>query len=258
MEDSDYVNNKNILSKINKKQRKIFLSSLSDFNLKDLNKSLEQYSTPFDISVNFFDEIKNEILNKKVVDLCCGPGMLGITASLYLPNQITYVDICEKALEVLHENLNKRDEFFLSKKISYENIVNEEVFHGSVDDFFDSYVNLHNITINDINNANLYDLCFVNPPFNTKNTNKNKGNNKNKRNKEKNYKDTEILDKALQISKKVYFFHSSHSKFLLKKYEQNKIKKLSDHKFLLKNTYDFHRKEKTYIDVSIYYMKKIS
>ncbi|MCD6227527.1 methyltransferase [Candidatus Micrarchaeota archaeon] len=52
------------------------------------------------------DKLKNKIMgNEKIIDMCCGTGILGIYASQYVKS-VTFVDIYKNAIECAIENAN--------------------------------------------------------------------------------------------------------------------------------------------------------
>lgn len=89
---------------INKKQLAIKLSKLLDY--KNKKPSLEQYTTPSHIAATLLWHayMEDNIENKKVCDMGCGNGILGIGALLLGAKKVTFVDVDERALDIVEEN----------------------------------------------------------------------------------------------------------------------------------------------------------
>lgn len=235
------------------KSLKMFLSSIEDFDNPILN--LEQYSTPFDIAAVFINSLSNRILNKRVIDICCGPGILGIAAAVFHPKSLLFVDISPEAILILKRNLIKLNSFcreLPNVSILQQDFCNE--FNSNT--FKDTLIGVEE-------KEYLFDIALINPPFNTKNISNNKVLSKKTSQKKGTSKfiklevkegvDCKIIRNALKISKEVYFFHSSSAtNFLLKKFSDFKIKVVFETEFQLKKTMKFHKKGVTGIGVSIF------
>lgn len=88
-----------------KKQLAIYLSRLQSF--ENPSYRLEQYPTDSEIAAEvlwFADQLR-DIENKKIADLGCGTGVLGIGCLLFNPEHVYFVDIDERALKKLRNNL---------------------------------------------------------------------------------------------------------------------------------------------------------
>jgi len=71
--------------------------------------------------------------------------------------------------------------------------------------------------------------------------------------------DKAFLEKAMEISDSIYSIHKIESKvFIDKLCKENSfiVKEIKPFKFLLKKTYDFHKKEKYYVDVGCWHIVK--
>ncbi len=123
-----------------KKQLAVALSRLQSFEKPSYR--LEQYPTDSEIAaeVLWFADQLGDLKNKKIADLGCGTGVLGIGALLFDPEKVYFVDIDERALRKLRNNLQ------LMEMQSYE------IFNSGIKDF----------------NKEV-DVVIQNPPFGTKN-----------------------------------------------------------------------------------------
>jgi putative methylase len=74
--------------------------------------ALEQYQTPAPLAARLLYHalMKGDIEGKKVLDLGCGTGVLAIGAALLGAEQVTGVDIDERALAVARENASLLDQ----------------------------------------------------------------------------------------------------------------------------------------------------
>lgn len=95
---------------VTRKQLSIALSQ----NYKDFQSpqiEYEQYGTPVDIATGLLFRAFNlgDIEGCNVVDLCSGPGILGIGAVLMGAESCTFVEVEKGALEILRENIARFD-----------------------------------------------------------------------------------------------------------------------------------------------------
>lgn len=113
-------------------------------NLSKLEKinnniaKLEQYSTNVELAyeLNSFIDSEITIKDKKVTDIGCGNGILGITAKLFGAKLVDMYDIDEKAIDIARSNI-------LKEGISNVNAIKLDLF--------------------DIKDT--YDIAISNPPF---------------------------------------------------------------------------------------------
>lgn len=93
-----------------KKQLAVFLSKLKVFGKPD--QRLEQYPTDSEVAATILWDawMHGEIEGKRIVDLGCGTGILGIGALALGADHLTFVDIDPDALKTLEENLTSAEE----------------------------------------------------------------------------------------------------------------------------------------------------
>ncbi|MHA2364931.1 MAG: METTL5 family protein [Candidatus Hodarchaeales archaeon] len=89
------------------KQFTNFFHSLPDFT--DSNVRLEQYSTPLSFLNNYINLLPEE--NFALIDLGCGTGRLGLTATQYGATQVIGIDIDKEALNIA-QNFSKIQNLF--------------------------------------------------------------------------------------------------------------------------------------------------
>jgi len=89
---------------VKKQQLEILLQRV--VSLPSPSPKLEQYSTPAAIAADvlWFAYSQGDIAGRKVVDLGCGTGVLGIGAKLLGAGEVVSVDVDEAALEVAMKN----------------------------------------------------------------------------------------------------------------------------------------------------------
>jgi putative methylase len=124
---------------MNKKQFAITLSKLKQMEQSKLK--YEQYSTPGDIAVDILIVARQDVVNKSVLDLGCGNGILAIGAKLLGAKNVTAVDIDGEALAVAVENMIEKGLKISIIKADVENLHLEQNF----------------------------DTCIMNPPFGVQN-----------------------------------------------------------------------------------------
>lgn len=90
---------------VSKKKLEIALSALSDFETPKL--SLEQYATPWKTAAHIISLINDDypLEGKIVLDLGCGPGVLGLGCLAAGAAMLYCVEIDSSAIETLGHNL---------------------------------------------------------------------------------------------------------------------------------------------------------
>lgn len=198
---------------MNKKELEIILSSLKNFFVREVK--LEQYSTPSFVAAEvLWDAFCNgNIARKKIADLGCGNGIFGIGALILGAKEVIFLDVDEKVLKVVKENLGLVGSRF-KKKFKVKFILGDVVE-------FDKKV----------------DVVFQNPPFGTKNE----------------YADRGFLEVAVENSNVIYSFHKSSTKKFIEAFlSDNSFKIMKEYKFKfpLRAVFKFHKALVKNIEVS--------
>jgi putative methylase len=94
---------------ISKKQLEIFLERCAPF--ESLKANLEQYVTPTPIAADLLNlaALKGDIVGRKVFDLGCGTGRLGIGAALLGASEVIGFDVDCDVLEIVKKNSEALD-----------------------------------------------------------------------------------------------------------------------------------------------------
>lgn len=258
---------------------KMILSRIDGF--KSPKYKLEQYITPFDLSANILNlisSIHNDIEGKKVLDLCGGPGMLGINSLFYGPESVTNIDIDTQALEICKSNIEKIKEYIevelicsdedskISKALreetpgdhdkrstrsEEENSSDSETQNNSESEHFESQTG--NSDTEDIEDSKIIDYRIIKGDINELQLNEKfdtcllnppfgmriKG------------IDIKAIEFGLSHAKVVYVLHSNKTRdFYMKKFENIEI--VAEMKYDLPTSYDFHKKKNVTIDVDLY------
>ncbi|MBS3101049.1 methyltransferase [Candidatus Woesearchaeota archaeon] len=191
----------------------IVLSRLEGFSEPKVRQEQYMMDSEIGASVLWNACLLGDIRGKKVADLGCGTGMLGIGALLMGAKQAYLADNDEKALKTAAKNI-------LKLKSEGYRLGKSELIAG------------------DIGRLKIRaDTVLQNPPFGTKAA----------------HSDIVFLEKALETAPVVYSFHKSETKGFLERFSGGKnavITHAWDFKFPLKATFSFHRRQIHRIDVS--------
>lgn len=198
----------------------IRLSQLKTFTEPDIN--LEQYSTPSEAAATILWDAATHglIKDKTVIDLGCGPGILGIGALLLGAKKVIFVDIDSTALEILRENISATEQEY---EIGETEITCEDVTQM---------------------NPKIADTAVLNPPFGTQTK----------------HADTDFLSAATSTgASHVYSFHKTITQDHLVKH-MSKLNYASIQRFpfsfSLASTMNHHRKAEHLIAVSCWHFAK--
>lgn len=205
---------------MNKKELSTILSKLSTFRRSKLE--LEQYQTECDIaaSVIWHAYMSNEIQDKKVADLGCGNGILGIAALILGAKQVIFLDTDKNAIALAKENVKLVEKELKTKFKS--KFLNKDILEF----------------------AEKCDLIIQNPPFGIQS---------------QKHIDKTFLIKAMECSSIIYSIHSLDSESFVKKLSEDNgfhavvLEKLD---FPLKRTQIFHKKEIARIKAAVFRIER--
>ena len=207
-----------------KKQLAILISKLKNFENPDFR--LEQYPTDSEIAAEIVWSMfsRREIEGKIVADLGCGTGILGLSTLLMGAKKIFFVDIDEKVMKIVKENLK-----FIEQE---EDIKLDDKAEFIVSDIknFDEKV----------------DVVIENPPFGIQG---------------KTHADRAFLEKAFGLAKCIYTFHKAESKGFIDAITKDNgflIEGYWEFDWPLKQTMNFHKKKIQYVKVGCWLLKNKS
>jgi len=208
------------MAAITKSKLAIVLSKLQGFSSPKV--SLEQYPTDSEVAAdlcwNAF--MLGDIQEKRIFDLGCGTGILGIAALILGAKSMTGIDLDDDAVKIAEENLEKvRAEGYIESNESALIVRNIMEFKG------------------------LGDVVIQNPPFGTRDT----------------HADRDFLDKAFEIAHVVYSIHkTSTGQFIEKHAEKNgfTVTHRWNYEFPLKRLYAYHTKEIHRIQATAFRLEK--
>jgi putative methylase len=204
-----------------KTQLAVILSKIKGFESPQAR--LEQYPTDSEIAAEilWFAFYRREIEGKVVADLGCGTGLLGIGALLLGAKKVFFVDIDEKVLNVIKDNIA-----FIEEEVGV-NLADKAILVEKNVSEFDEKV----------------DLVVQNPPFGV----------------QVKHADKVFLETAMQISPIVYSFHKVESKGFIGKFSDDKEFKITNYwefEWQLKMTMKHHEKRIHKIDVGCWRLEK--
>ena len=210
--------------KLSKSSLAVFLSRLEGFS--DHKVSQEQYETDSEIAAEVLWNayLTGDLKQKSVVDLGCGPGMLGLGALIMGCRKVLFIDIDKNTLEIAKNNV---------LRTKSEGLIE----NGA--EFLEKDVNI--LIPAELGN---FDMVIQNPPFGTKTS----------------HADKVFLEKALEIAPLVYSFHKSETLGYLGQILEKKNAKITrtwGFDFPLKMTQKFHRRQIHRIKVSCIRIERV-
>jgi len=205
---------------MNKKQVEIILSKLKPIEKPKLD--YEQYSTPTYLAAEIVNLawLNKDVENKKIADLGCGNGILGLACLLFKAKKVYFVDKDKDVLKIAKENFE-----WLKKNFK----IGEARFF-----------------VKDVNDFNLkVDTVIQNPPFGLKSENKDL---------EFLQKALEIAKRIYSLHG-----YSEKSRKFLKNFVEarnGKILLVKKYEFQIPRTFKFHEKTKYKYFVDLYVIEK--
>ena len=204
---------------MNKKELSIFLSKLRTFDAHKLK--LEQYATECNIAGEalWTAYMHGHINGKKVADLGCGHGILGLGALLLGAIKVHFIDIDPHTLHIAAQNIATAENLF-HKTFAYElNAIPVPSFTQNVD------------------------TVIMNPPFGA----------------QQEHADRPFLETAFAHANYIYSFHMLETRSFIESFAHQhyfSATLLNHVMFPLSRTQTFHTKNKHYIDVGLWLFKR--
>jgi len=197
------------------------LQQLKPFDTDQIKFELEQYATSGEIAAAIVTHVKEEVENKRVLDLGCGTGMLSCACALAGASIVVGVDCDEDALALARTNVAECD--------------------------VDHVVDFVRCRIDD--NArlplrNTFDTCVMNPPFGTR----------------KKGIDAAFVRAALASCDVVYSLHKTTTRqFLLKRAQEwgAVADVVAELRFDLPKTYAFHSENSRDVAVDLVRFRRV-
>jgi putative methylase len=247
-----------------KSQLAVALSKLDVFPSPD--PKLEQYPTDSEIAAEVLWNAKmsGDIEGKRIADLGCGTGILGIGALLLGAKKVFFVDTDTAAIAVLGNNLNKIGIQDNSHSSATANIAKrpttkysgvtggrplrgchaeaKQSSSGAWRGTADGRVVIVNKDVKDFDEK--VDVVLQNPPFGTK----------------QEHADKAFLEKASAIASIIYSFHKTSTSRFVEAFARDNSLKIAnrwDFSFPLKSTMKFHEKRIQRIEVSCFRLVKL-
>ena len=197
------------------------LQRLKPFDTDHIKFELEQYATSGEIAAAIVTHVKEEVENKRVLDLGCGTGMLSCACALAGASIVVGVDCDEDALTLARANVAECD--------------------------VDHVVNFVRCRIDDkaqLPLRNTFDTCVMNPPFGTR----------------KKGIDAAFVRAALASCDVVYSLHKTSTRaFLLKRAQEwgARADIVAELRFDLPKTYAFHADESRDVAVDLVRFRRV-
>ena len=198
------------------------LQQLRPFDTDQIKFELEQYATSAELGAAIITHIRDDVLDKRVLDLGCGTGILSCACALAGASIVVGVDCDEDALALARTNVAECD---------VDHVV--DFVRCRIDD--NAQLPLRNT----------FDTCVMNPPFGTR----------------KKGIDAAFVRAALSLSEVVYSLHKTSTRpFLLKRAQEwgAVADVVAELRFDLPKTYAFHADESRDIAVDLVRFRRVA
>lgn len=212
-----------------RKELSIFLSRLEVF--EKAKPQLEQYPCDGNVAAELLwkANLNQDILDKKIIDIGCGTGILGIGALVLGAKEVEFIDIDSSVQKILERNIKFTEEYFdeslegLWKFVQKDIINDQEIIKKNENEYTK--------------------ICIImNPPFGTR----------------KKHADKKFLIGAKQRGQTIYTIHKTSTEGFISAFcrdEGINITWQERTSFPIKNTMSQHRKKLERIEVTLYSLK---
>jgi len=204
---------------VNKSGLAILLSQLESFD--EPSQAAEQYITDSEVAAEMLWQAKmqGDIEKKRIADLGCGTGILGLGAALLGAQSVIGVETDEAALSLAENNK------FLMQDLA-DAVLNIQFIEKDVKDF-----------------STKVDTVIQNPPFGTS----------------RKHADRDFLEKACSIAEVVWTFHKESTSKFVESFASDAGFKVTHHfpiEFPLKRTMKHHKRKIHRIKVGCWRLEK--
>ena len=198
------------------------LQQLKPFDTDHIKFELEQYATSAELGAAIITHIRDDVLDKRVLDLGCGTGILSCACALAGASLVVAVDCDEDALALAMANVQECD---------VDHVV--DFIRCRIDDTYTLPL------------RNAFDTCVMNPPFGTR----------------KKGIDAAFVRAALSLCDVVYSLHKTSTRsFLLKRaHEWGAVADVvAELRFDLPKTYAFHADDSRDVAVDLVRFRRVA
>lgn len=216
-----------------RKHLEMALSNVAPFRVA--KTSLEQYPTSAHLASCVLSAIEEDIVGRRVADLGCGTGMLGIGAALMGAASVVGYDIDPDAIAVAQDNVS-----------SVCGYTGDEL--GTLDFVLCDVYHLPTVSYDTSGASSFpYDVVISNPPFGTRGT---RG------------ADMMFVQSGLGVAPVVYSLHKTSSRRGVLKKAEKKLGAtatvLAELRFDLPKTMKFHKKKSVDIEVDLIKFERLA
>ena len=198
------------------------LQQLKPFDTDHIKFELEQYATSAELGAAIITHIRDDVLDKRVLDLGCGTGILSCACALAGASLVVAVDCDEDALALAMANVQECD---------VDHVV--DFIRCRIDDTYTLPL------------RNAFDTCVMNPPFGTR----------------KKGIDAAFVRAALSLCDVVYSLHKTSTRsFLLKRAREwgACADVVAELRFDLPKTYAFHSDNSRDVAVDLVRFRRVT
>lgn len=219
----------------------VFLSKLNTFNNPNIH--LEQYPSDSEVAAILLwrADLNGDILNRNIIDLGAGTGILGIGALLLGAKSVTFVDISPKLKGEIEANLEILKDNWEIDIDGKWNFICKDIKDLNKIDINNADADKHKADSDEQSADSL--VAVINPPFGTRNK----------------HIDKIFLEKAFQLTSNIYSMHKTSTKVFIEAFCRDNnidISWFEDTSFPIKKSMEQHKKKIERILVTLYNLRK--